>query len=83
MGAAPEEDVDVHLASRDQERVRVGGRDDGMSMGEADAQLAVRHDLRQRQVGRVHVEVALDHLQVGRDGPEELIRLLVRQVAET
>lgn len=69
MRAGPEQDVDVHLTGGHQEAIRVGGRDDGVTVGEADAQLAVRDDLRQRQVRRLDVKVPLDHLQVRRDRP--------------
>jgi hypothetical protein len=49
---------------------------------EADAQRAVGDDARERQVGRFRVEVALDDLQVGCDGAQELVRVAVRQVAQ-
>lgn len=82
MGATPEQDVDVHLARGDQQGVGVARRDDGVAMGEADAEAAVGDDLGERQVGRVDVEIALHQLQVGGHLAEKLERMAVGQVAQ-
>lgn len=81
MGAAPAEDVDVELVGLGEEEVGLGG-DEGEALDEADAQGAVGDDLGQRQGGGLDVEAALDDLQVRRDRPQVLVRVLVRQVAE-
>ena len=81
VGAAPAEDVDVELVGLGQQQVGLGG-DEGEALDESDAQRAVRHDLRQRQRRRLDVEPALDDLQVRRDRPQVLVRVLVRQVAQ-
>ncbi|KAB8611435.1 hypothetical protein FH972_025940 [Carpinus fangiana] len=62
--AAPQQHVDVHLARGDEQAVGIPERQDGVAVGEADAQRAVLDDLgqRQRRGGRVDVEVALDEL---------------------
>jgi hypothetical protein len=82
VGAAPQQHVDVHLARGDEQRVGVAGRHDGVAVREADAQRAVGDDAREREVGRLGVEVALDDLQVGRDGAQELVRVAVGEVAQ-
>jgi hypothetical protein len=46
-GAAPAEDVDVHLPRRDQQRIWVSGRDDAIAVREANAQAAVGDDFGQ------------------------------------
>lgn len=51
-------------------------------MGEADAERAVGDDLREGEVGGFDVEVALDDLEVGRDGAQEVVGGFVGQVAE-
>jgi hypothetical protein len=51
-------------------------------MREAYAQAAVRDHFGEGEVGGLDVEVALDDLQVRRDAAEELVRLLVGDVAE-
>lgn len=81
MCASPQQDVYVHLPRGDEQRVRVAGRDDGVPMGEADAEAAMDDDLGEREIGRVDVEVSLDELQVGGDAAEELEGLPVGEVA--
>lgn len=81
MGAAPAEDVDVELVGLGQEQVGLGGHE-REALDEADAQGAVRDHLRQGQRRRLHVEPALDDLEVRRDRPQVLVRVLVRQVAQ-
>lgn len=81
MGAAPAQDVDVQLVGLGQEQVGLAG-DEGEALEEADAQPAVGDDLREREGGRLHVEPALDDLEVGRDGPQVLVRRPVSQVAQ-
>lgn len=39
-------------------------------------------DLGQRQGGGLDIEAALDDLEIGRDGPEVLVGVLVGEVAE-
>lgn len=68
VGAAPAEDVDVELVGLGEEEVGLRG-DEGEAFDEADAQGAVRDDLRQGQGRGLDVEAALDDLEVGRDGP--------------
>jgi hypothetical protein len=46
-GAAPAEDVDVHLPRRDQQRIWVSGRDNAIAVREADAQAAMSDDFGQ------------------------------------
>lgn len=53
-----------------------------MPVREAYAQAAMCDYLRQREVGRLDIEIALDNLQVRCDGAEELVRLLVRDVSQ-
>lgn len=81
MGAAPAEDVDVELVGLGEEEVGLGG-DEGEALDEADAQGAVGDDLRERQRRRLDVKAPLDDLEVRRDRPQVLVRVLVRQVAE-
>lgn len=83
MGAAPEQHVDVHLAGGDEQAVRVARGDDGVAMGEADAQRAVGDDLGEGEVGGLDVEVALDDLQVGGGAAQEVVRVLVGEITET
>jgi hypothetical protein len=80
--AAPQQHVDVHLAGCNQQTVAVARRHNRMSMCKADAQRAVRHDLGQREVGRLDVEVAFYDLQVRRDGAQELVGVAVGDVSE-
>lgn len=82
MGAAPAQHVDVQAVGLGQHEVHLLGSDDGEALEEADAQRAVRDDLRQRQRRRVRVEPPLDDLEVRRDRPQVLVRRLVRQVAQ-
>lgn len=42
MRATPEQNINVHLTGRDQQRISIIGRDDRVAMGEADAQAAMR-----------------------------------------
>jgi hypothetical protein len=60
--AAPQQDIDVHLARRNQQAVAVARRDDRVPVREADAQRAVRDDLGEREIRRFDVEVAFDDL---------------------
>lgn len=53
-----------------------------MPVREADAEGAMRDDLRHGQVRRVDVEVALDDLQVRRDAAEEVVGRRVGEVAQ-
>jgi len=46
-GAAPAEDVDVHLPRRNQQRIWISGWDNAIAMGEANAQAAMGDDLGQ------------------------------------
>lgn len=72
MRAAPEQNINVHLARRNQQRVGVVGRNDRVAMGEANAQAAVRHNFRQGQIRRVDVEITPDNMQVRCNLPQEL-----------
>lgn len=81
VGAAPAQDVDVELVGLGEEEVGLGG-DEREALDETDSQRPVRDHLRQRQGRRLDVEPALDDLQVRRDRPQVLVRVLVRQVAE-
>jgi hypothetical protein len=82
VGAAPQQHIDVHLAGGDEQRVGVARRDDGVAVGKADAQGAMGDDAREGEVGGLGVEVALDDLQVGGDGAQELVRVAVGEVAQ-
>lgn len=61
------------MPGRDQQRIGIPGRDDGVPVGEADAQAAVGDGFRERQVGRVDVVVAFDDLQVRGQGAQEVV----------
>ena len=50
-------------------------------MCEAYAQRAMRDDLGKREIRRFDVEVAFDYLQIWRNGPQELVRVAVCDVA--
>lgn len=89
MRAAPEQHIDVHLARRDQQTIRIPGRDDGVAMREADAEGAVGDDLGEREVGGqvrgqqgLGVEVAAHELQVGGEGAQEVVGRGGGEVAE-
>ncbi len=82
MGAAPKQDIDIHLPRRDQQGVGVGGRDDGVAVGETDAEGAMGDDFGEGELGGFDVEVAFDDLQVGRDLPEEVVGFFAGEVAE-
>jgi hypothetical protein len=60
--APPQQDINVHLAGSDQQGVRIARRDDGVAMGESDAQTTVSHNFGQREIGRVDIVVSLDEL---------------------
>lgn len=44
MRAAPKQDIDIHMPRGDQQRVRITRRDDGVSVGQPDAEGAVGDD---------------------------------------
>lgn len=81
MRAAVAEDVDVEAVGLGEQQVGLVG-DEREALEEADADAAVRDDLRQRQRRGLDVVPALDDLEVGRDGAQVLVRVLVGQVAE-
>jgi len=81
VGAAPAEHVDVQLVRLGQQQVRLVA-DQGEALEEADADAAVRDDLRQGEGGGLDVVAALDDLEVGRYRAEVLVCALVGQVAE-
>ncbi len=81
MGAAVAEDVDVEAVGLGEQQVGLVG-DEREALEEADADAAVRDDLRQRQRRGLDVVPALDDLEVGRNGAQVLVRVLVGQVAE-
>lgn len=83
MCPAPQEYVNIHLTRRYQQTVAIARWYDGVPVREAYTQAAVCHDFGQGQVGRFHVKVALDNLQVGRNAAQELVRLAVGYVAQT
>ncbi len=80
MGAAVAEDVDVEAVGLGEQQVGLAG-DEREALEEADADAAVGYDLRQRQRRGLDIVAALDDLEVGRDGAQVLVRVLVRQVA--
>lgn len=82
MCTTPQENIYIHLARRNQQRVGIGGWYDRVAVGESDPQAAMVHDLRERKVGRVDIVVALDHLQVWGYIAEEVIGLAVGQVSQ-
>lgn len=81
VSAPPAQDIDVEPVGLCEEQVGLAG-DEGEAFEEADADAAVRHDLRQGQRGGLDVVAALDNLEVGRNGPQVVVRVLVRQVAQ-
>lgn len=81
VGAAPAEHVDVEAVGLGEEQVGLGG-DEGEALEEADADAAVLDDVGDGQRGGLDVVAALDDLEVGRDGAQVLVRVLVGQVAE-
>lgn len=83
VGAAPKQDINIHLSRRNQQRICIAGRDDGVSVSEADTQAAVIYDLGERKIGGVDIVVALDHLQVWRNLAEEVICVAIGQVTQT
>lgn len=83
MRAAPAQHVDIHLVGLGHHEIHLHGRDGGEALQEADAQRAVRHDLGERQRGRVAVEAALGDLEIGGDGAEVVVGRLVGEVSET
>ena len=82
MGAGVAEDVDVELVGLREQEVGLSGNE-GEALDEANAQRPMRDHLRQRQRRRLHVEPALDDLQVRRDRSQVLVRMPVRQVPQT
>lgn len=82
MSTAPKQDINIHLSGCDQQRIRIAGRDDRVSMSKPDAQAAVIYDLGEREVGRVNIVVALDHLKVRGYLAEELICIAIGQVTQ-
>jgi hypothetical protein len=76
--AAPAQHVDVQLVGLGHHEVHLGGGDGREALEEADAQRAVRDDLRERQRRGVGIVPALDDLQVRRDGSKVIVRRLVR-----
>lgn len=81
MCSSPEKDIYIHLTSRDEQRIRVARGNDGVAMGEADAETAMGDDFGERKTGRVDVEVASHQLQVGGDLPQKLEGVAVGEVA--
>lgn len=81
MGAAAAEDVDVEAVGLGQQQVGLVG-DKREALEEADADAAVRDDLRERQRRGLDVVAALDYLEVRRDGAQVLVRRLVGEVAQ-
>ena len=65
----------------DQERVCISGRDDGVAVGEADAETAKGDDFGEREIGGFGVEVPFHDLQVWSQGAEVVVCFLVGQVA--
>lgn len=83
MGTSPEQNIDIHLACRNQKRVGISRGDDRVAMGEPDAKAAVGHDFGEGEIGRVDVEVTFDQLQIGSDLAEEFKGVAVGEVAQT
>lgn len=79
--AAPAEHVDVQLVGLGEQQVRLVA-DQREALQEADADAAVRHDLREGQGGGLHVVAALDDLQVRGYRAEVLVCALVGEVAQ-
>lgn len=82
VGATPAQHVDVKLVSLGHHEVHLGGGDGREALEEADAQRAVRDDLRERQRRSISIVPALDDLQVWRDGPQVVVRRLVSEIAQ-
>lgn len=81
MCATPQQHVDVHLPCHDQQAVGIAGRNDGVAMGEAYAQRAMRDDFGEGETGSFRVVIALDDLKVRGDGAEVVVRFAVGQIA--
>ncbi len=81
VGAAPAEDVDVEAVGLGKQQVGLVANE-GEALEEADADGAVGDDLGQRKGGGLDVKAALDDLEVGGDGAQVLVGLLVSEVAE-
>jgi hypothetical protein len=81
VGAAPAEDVDVETVGLGEEQVGLVA-DEGEALEEADAQSAMGDDLGEGQGSGLDIEAALDDLEVGGDGAEVLVCVLVGQVAQ-
>src|SRR5690242_15635610 len=60
--AAPQQNVNIHLPSCDQQAIAITGRYDRMTMCEANAQRSMCDDFRESEVRRFNVEVAFDDL---------------------
>lgn len=81
VGSAPAEDVDVEAVRLGEQEVGLV-RDEGETLEEADAEGAVGDDLCEGEGGGLDVVAALDDLEVGGDGAEVFVGLLVGEVAE-
>ena len=82
MCASPQQDVDVHLSSSNQERIRITLGDHGMAMGKAYPQSAMLYHFGQSQVGSFGVEITLDNVQIGSRLAQEVICLFVGDIAQ-
>jgi hypothetical protein len=81
MCASPKEDINIHLARGNEQRIGVPRRDNGVAMGKSDPETPVRYHLGEREIRRVDIEIALDQLQVGCNLSQEFKGLAVREVA--
>lgn len=81
MRAPEQQDIYIHLTGRDKKRIGVAARDDGVAMSKPNPETAVRHDLGERQVRRVDIEIAFHELQIRRDLTEEFKGVAICKVA--
>lgn len=80
MGASPAQDIDIESVCLGEEQVGLVG-DEGEAFEKADADAAVRHDLRQGQRGGLDIVATLDNFEIGRNGAQVVVRVLIGEVA--
>lgn len=81
VGAAPAEDVDVQAVSFGEKQVWLA-RDEGEALEETDADAAMLDDVCDGEGCCLDVLAAADDLEIGADGAEVLIGVLVGEIAE-
>ena len=83
MGTAPNQNINIHLTSRDQQAIGIALRYYSVSMCKTYTQSTVLNNFGQSQICSVNIVVALDEVQIRCHLPKKIVRFFVGEVSQT